>query len=71
MSRPLLAIDGGQLGISAGVKTASGQSSDWLGSGATDVYALLRFSGQQLAGAVKGAVAMELDRYLNRLGAMT
>jgi hypothetical protein len=34
VSRPLLAIDGGQLGISAGVKTASGQSSDWLGSGA-------------------------------------
>lgn len=50
VSRPLLAIDGGQLGISAGVKTASGQSSDWLGSGATDVYALLRFSGQQLSG---------------------
>ena len=50
VSRPLLAIDGGQLGISAGVKTASGQSSDWLGSGATDVYALLRFSGQQLGG---------------------
>ena len=50
LSRPLLAIDGGQLGISAGVKTASGQSSDWLGSGATDVYALLRFSGQQLGG---------------------
>ena len=48
VSRPLLAIDGGQLGISAGVKMASGQASDWLGSGATDVYALLRFSGQQL-----------------------
>ena len=32
VSRPVLAIDGGQLGISAGVKTASGQSSDWLGS---------------------------------------
>ena len=48
VSRPLLVIDGGQLGISAGVKTASGQSSDWLGSGATDIYALLRFSGQQL-----------------------
>lgn len=50
VSRPLLKIDGGQLGISAGIKTASGQSSDWLGSGATDVYALLRFSGQQLGG---------------------
>ena len=50
VSRPLLAIDGGQLGISAGVKTASGQASDWLGSGATDIYALLRFSGQQLGG---------------------
>ena len=50
VSRPLLEIDGGQLGISAGMKTASGQSSDWLGSGATDVYALLRFSGQQLGG---------------------
>ena len=50
VSRPLLAIDGGQLGISAGVKTASGQSADWLGSGATDIYALLRFSGQQLGG---------------------
>jgi hypothetical protein len=48
VSRPLLETDGGQLGISAGIKTASGQSSDWLGSGATDVYALLRFSGQQL-----------------------
>ena len=46
VSRPLLPIDGGQLGISAGVKTATGQSADWLGSGATDVYALLRFSGQ-------------------------
>jgi hypothetical protein len=52
VSRPLLKIDGGQLGISAGIKTASGQSSDWLGSGATDVYALLRFSGQQLGGPV-------------------
>ena len=50
VSRPLLEIDGGQLGISAGMKTASGQSSDWLGSGATDLYALLRFSGQQLGG---------------------
>jgi len=50
VSRPLLAIDGGQLGISAGVKTASGRASDWLGSGATDIYALLRFSGQQLGG---------------------
>ena len=50
VSRPLLAIDGGQLGISAGVKTASGQASDWLGSGATDIYALLRFSGRQLGG---------------------
>ena len=50
VSRPVLAIDGGQLGISVGVKTASGQSADWLGSGATDVYALLRFSGQQLGG---------------------
>ena len=50
VSRPVLAIDDGQLGISVGVKTASGQSSDWLGSGATDVYALLRFSGQQLGG---------------------
>ncbi len=50
VSRPLLAIDGRQLGISAGIKTASGQSSDWLGSGATDVYALLRFSGQQRGG---------------------
>ncbi len=48
VSRPLLAIDGGQLGMSAGVKTASGQSSAWLGSGVTDIYALLRFSGQQL-----------------------
>jgi hypothetical protein len=48
LSRPLLEIDGGQLGISAGIKTASGQSADWLGSGVTDVYALLRFSGQQL-----------------------
>ena len=50
VSRPLLAIDGGQLGISVGVKTASGRASDWLGSGATDIYALLRFSGQQLGG---------------------
>ncbi len=50
VSRPLLAIDGGQLGISAGVKTASGRASDWLGSGGTDTYALLRFSGQQLGG---------------------
>ena len=50
VSRPLLAIDGGQLGISAGVKAASGRASDWLGSGATDIYALLRFSGQQLGG---------------------
>ena len=50
VSRPLLAIDGGQLGISAGVKTASGRASDWLGSGAADIYALLRFSGQQLGG---------------------
>ena len=50
VSRPLLAIDGGQLGFSAGVKTASGQSSDWLGSGTTDIFALLRFSGQQLGG---------------------
>jgi len=50
VSRPLLAIDGGQLGISAGMKTASGRASDWLGSGATDIYALLRFSGQQLGG---------------------
>ena len=41
VSRPLLAIDGGQLGMSAGVKTASGQSSAWLGSGTTDIYALL------------------------------
>ena len=48
VSRQLLAIDGGQLGISAGMKTASGRASDWLGSGATDIYALLRFSGQQL-----------------------
>ena len=50
VSRPLLTIDGGQLGFSAGIKTASGQSADWLGSGTTDVYALLRFSGQQLSG---------------------
>ena len=50
VSRPLLAIDGGQLGISAGMKTASGRASDWLGSGARDIYALLRFSGQQLGG---------------------
>ena len=35
---------------SARVKTASGRASDWLGSGATDTYALLRFSGQQLGG---------------------
>jgi hypothetical protein len=50
VSRPLMRIDEGQLGISAGIKTASGQSSDWLGSGTTDFYALLRFSGQQLGG---------------------
>ena len=47
VSRAIAEIDGGQLATSVGIKLATGDDSDWLGSGSTDVYALLRFSGPQ------------------------
>ena len=50
MNRRLLVIDGGQLSVGAGAKMSTGKAADWLGSGATDYYALMRFTGQQLNG---------------------
>ena len=50
MNRRLLVIDGGQLSVGAGAKMSTGKSADWLGSGATDYYALMRFTGRQLNG---------------------
>ena len=50
VSRAIADIDGGQLAASVGIKAASGDDSEWLGSGVTDVYALLRFSGPQRHG---------------------
>ena len=48
INRSLLVIDGGQLSVGAGAKMSTGKAADWLGSGATDYYALMRFTGQQL-----------------------
>ena len=50
INRRLLVIDGGQLSIGAGAKMSTGKPADWLGSGATDFYTLMRFTGQQLNG---------------------
>ncbi|MFL2502757.1 MAG: DUF3187 family protein [Luminiphilus sp.] len=50
INRRLLVIDGGQLSVGAGAKMSTGKAADWLGSGATDYYALMRFTGQQLNG---------------------
>ena len=50
LNRRLLVIDGGQLSVGAGAKLSTGKAADWLGSGATDYYALMRFTGQQLNG---------------------
>ena len=47
VSRTIADLDGGQLAASVGIKTASGDDSEWLGSGEADVFALLRFSGPQ------------------------
>ena len=50
INRRLLVIDGGQLSVGAGAKMSTGKAADWLGSGATDFYTLMRFTGQQLNG---------------------
>ena len=46
LSRELLRSASATLAASIGMKTATGNSRHWLGSGTTDVFALLRFSGQ-------------------------
>ena len=50
INRRLLVIDGGQLSLGVGAKMPTGKAADWLGSGATDFYTLMRFTGQQLNG---------------------
>jgi hypothetical protein len=46
VSRELLESADAHLAASIGVKSATGKTEDWLGSGASDVFALLRFSGR-------------------------
>ncbi len=50
LNRRLLRLDGGQLSVGTGVKLPTGESDEWLGSGATDFYAMARYTGQQLNG---------------------
>ena len=50
INRRLLVTDGGQLSVGAGAKMSTGKAAHWLGSGATDFYTLMRFTGQQLNG---------------------
>ncbi len=50
INRRLLVVDGGQLSVGAGAKMSTGTVADWLGSGATDFFTLMRFTGQQLNG---------------------
>ena len=49
-NRRWLKFDGGQLSVGVGVKLPTGEADKWLGSGATDVYTVMRYSGQQLNG---------------------
>lgn len=49
-NRRLLRLDGGQLSLGAGVKLPTGEPDEWLGSGATDFFTVMRYTGQQLNG---------------------
>ncbi|MDB2365511.1 DUF3187 family protein [Luminiphilus sp.] len=46
LSRELLGSDSAHLAASIGMKSATGSTQQWLGSGTTDIFALLRFSGR-------------------------
>jgi len=46
VSRELTSSAGTYVAASIGVKSATGKAEDWLGSGTSDVFALLRFSGR-------------------------
>ena len=50
LNRQWLELNGGQLSFGIGVKLPTGEADKWLGSGATDVYTVMRYSGQQLNG---------------------
>lgn len=50
LNRKWLELDDGQLSVGVGVKLSTGEVNKWLGSGAADVFTVLRYSGQQLNG---------------------